>query len=161
MTIFAALLFTFALMLTWYALWGRSWLKSKTWTQGFFAWVEPIEIVLYRKSETILFARLKIVSGLLLAFLTSIGDINLAPIIPLVPAKYQPWVNGAFNLLPLAISFVGWIDEQMRKKVTLPIEVVAVPKKVIEENPKVAAAVDAAVVAKSEAIAVVKEEKAA
>lgn len=143
-----------------YAVWGREWLKKKSWAQGFFSWVEPIEIFLYKKSETILFARLKIVSGLLLTFLTSIGNIDLTPITPFVPEKYQWLVSAAVNLLPLLISFVGWMDESLRKGTTLPIEIVETPDKVIAENPKVAEAVAMAQATKVEAVAVVKEEAA-
>lgn len=109
-----------------YALWGRDWLKSKPWAQPFFDWIEPVEIFVFRKSPTILFARLKVVTGLLLTYLTSIGSIDLTPVTPFVPEKYQGWVNGAVALMPLIISMVGGVDEYLRKKTTLPIELVAV-----------------------------------
>jgi len=160
MTIFAVSLFVFSLILTWYALWGRAWLKSKSWAQPFFDWIEPIELVLFKKSETILFARLKILTGLLLAVLTNLGTIDLTPIMPFVPEKYQGWLHIAFNLAPLMLSVVGWMDEQLRKRTTLPIEVVAVPDKTIAENPKVAEAVAMAVATKTEAVAAVNEAKA-
>lgn len=145
------------ILVTWYALWGREWLKSKPWAQGFFAWIEPIEIRLFKKSETILFARLKVVTGILLTLLTQLGTIDLTPLMPFVPEKYQVWVHAVFNLLPLIISFVGWMDESLRKTTTLPIEVVAVPDKVVAENPKVADAVALATVAKEDAVAAVTE----
>jgi hypothetical protein len=160
MTIFAVSLFVFSLILTWYALWGRAWLKSKSWAQPFFDWIEPIELVLFKKSETILFARLKILTGLMLAVLTNLGTIDLTPIMPFVPEKYQGWLHIAFNLAPLMLSVVGWMDEQLRKRTTLPIEVVAVPDKTIAENPKVAEAVAMAVATKTEAVAAVNEAKA-
>lgn len=143
-----------------YALWVRDWLKNQTFAQPFFAWVEPIEIVLFRKSPTILFARLKVVTGLMLTYMTSIGDIDLTPVTPFVPEKYQWLVNGAISLLPLLISVVGWLDEYMRKKTTLPIEIVAVPEKIKADNPEVAAVIDAAETAKVEAVQVVADTKA-
>jgi len=149
------------ILLLWYALKGRAWLKTKSWANGFFAWIEPIEIVLYRKSETLLFARLKILTGIILAALTNIGTIDLTPIMPFVPEKYVGFVQAAFNLLPLTISLVGWADQRLRNTTTLPIEIVAVPDKVVAENPKVAEAVAMADSTKTEAVAAVAEAKAA
>jgi hypothetical protein len=161
MTFFALFIFALSLLLTWYALWGRAWLKTKPWAQPFFDWIEPVELALYKKSETILFARMKMVTGLLLAALTNIGTIDLTPIMPFVPEKYQGWLHVAFNLAPLMLSIVGWMDEKLRNRTTLPIEVVAVPDKVMAENPVVADAVAKAQDAKVEAVAVVAEQKAA
>lgn len=151
----------FTILLLWYTLQGRAWLKAKPWAQGFFTWVEPAEIVLFKKSETILFARLKVFTGLLLALLTNVGTIDISPIVPLVPEKYQGWIHGAFNLMPLLLSIVGWMDERLRNQTTLPVEMVAVSNKTIAENPKVAEAVAMAVATKTEAVAVVTEAKKA
>lgn len=137
-----------------YALWGRDWLKSKPWAQSFFDWIEPVEIFLFKKSPTILFARLKVFTGFLLTYLTSIGSIDLTPVTPFVPEKYRWLVNGAVALLPLIISIVGGLDEYLRKKTTLPIELVAVPDKVLAENPRAAEAVAMAEQTKTEAVAV-------
>jgi len=161
MTVLALSLFVLSLALTWYALWGRAWLKTKSWAKPFFDLIEPLELVLFKKSETILFARMKMVTGLLLAFLTQIGTIDLTPIMPFVPEKYQSWVHAAFNLAPLMLSIVGWMDEKLRNRTTLPIEVVSVPDKVMAENPKVAEAVSVAAIAKQESITAINEEKAA
>lgn len=150
-----------AALLTWYALWGREWLKAKPWASGFFEWIEPFELTLFKKSQTILFARLKMLSGVILMALTQLGTIDLSPIMPFVPDKYEPFVRVAFNLLPLTLTLMGAIDEKLRNATTLPIEVVAVPDKVIAENPKVAEAVAAAEVTKVEAVAAVAEAKAA
>lgn len=150
-------------LLLWYALQGRDWLKSKPWpwVQKFFAWVEPIEIALFRKSSTILFARLKMVSGLLLTYLTMAGSIDLSPWMPFVPEKYQPFVNAAVNSIPLVLTLVGWADERLRKTTTKPIELVAVPDKVVAENPVVANAVAVAEAVKVEAVAKIEQAKAA
>ncbi|MBV5268990.1 MAG: hypothetical protein JZU55_02565 [Afipia sp.] len=146
-------------LLLWYALQGREWLKSKPWAQGFFAWVEPIEILLFKKSETILFARLKIVVGAVLTLLTQIGSIDLTPLMPFVPEKYQPYVNFAINLVPLAISLMGYFDEKLRYTSTKPIELVEVAEKNI--TPEVADAMVTADVAKVDAVAAVEASKAA
>lgn len=146
-----------ASLIIWYALQGRAWLKARPWAQGFFAFIEPIEIALFRKSETILFARLKMLTGLVLTLLTQIGSIDLTPIMPFVPDGYEPIVRVAFNLLPLIITLVGWMDESLRKTTTKPIELVAVPDKVVAETPALAEAVAMAEVAKFEAVAEVKQ----
>lgn len=149
-----------SVVLTVYALWVRDWLKKQSWAQGFFAWIEPIEIALFKKSSVILFARLKMLTGAILALLTNLGTIDLTSVMPFVPEKYQPYLHAFFNLTPLLLTMVGWMDEKLRNATTLPIEVVAVPDKVIAENPVVANAVATAVVAKTEAVAAVKEEAA-
>lgn len=148
-------------LLLWYALQGRGWLKGKPWAQPFFAWVEPIEIVLFKKSETILFARLKVVVGAVLTLLTQIGSIDLTPLMPFVPEKYQPYVNFAINLVPLAISGMGLLDEKLRNATTKPIELVAIPEKVVAENPEIAEVIAVADMAKAEAVQIVAETKAA
>lgn len=140
-------------ILLWYAFHGREWLKRQPWAQGFFAWIEPIEIVLFRKSETILFARMKILSGLILTLLTQIGSIDLTPLMPLVPDKYEPLVRGAFNLMPLIITIMGWMDESLRKTTTKPLELVAVPE--AKMTPEAVEAIAVADLAKAEAVAVV------
>jgi len=147
-------------LLLWYALQGRDWLKKKSWAAPFFAWVEPIEIVLFKKSQTILFARLKMVTGMLLTYLTMMGTVDLTPWMPFVPEKWQPYVNAAVNSLPMLLTLVGWADERLRKTTTKPLEVVAVPDKVVAANPEVFAKADDA---KTEAVIVAKvaEEKAA
>lgn len=141
-----------------YALWVREWLLSKTWAAPFFDLVEPVEIVLFRKSPTILFARLKVFSGLLLSLLTQLGTIDITPLMPLVPEKYRSVAQVAFNLLPMTISIIGLMDENLRKKTTLPIELVEV--KEATAPPEVKAAIVQAEAAKVEAVAVVQAAKA-
>ena len=78
-----------AAILLWYVLGGRAWLKSKPWAEGFFAAIEPIEILLYRKSETILWVRLKMLVGVVLTVLIYLGSLDLTPIMPFVPQQYH------------------------------------------------------------------------
>jgi hypothetical protein len=153
---FALVLSALLVPLIWYAIWGRRWLKSKPWSKGFFAWIEPLERVLFRKSETILWARIKIAVGGLLTLLTYLGTIDLAPIMPFVPEKYQALVHSVFNLLPMTISLMGMIDEKLRNKVTAPIEMVALAPKDI--TPKVAEAVAMADSTKTEALAAIAKK---
>ncbi len=154
MTTIIIVLFLLAVVL-WYGLSGRAWLKSKRWAQPFFAWIEPIEIFLFRKSETILFARMKMLVGVTLTFLTSLGSIDLTPIMPFVPDKYAATVHAVFNLLPMIITIMGMADEKLRNSVTKPIELVAIPDKVVENNPKIAEAVAMADATKTEAVSAV------
>lgn len=145
-----------AVPLTWYTVWGRSWLKTKSWADGFFAKIEPIELLLYKKSETILFARLKVLSGVVLMVLTQLGEINLAPIMPFLSEKHQGYLNFFFNLLPLIISVMGMMDEKLRNQTTKPIELVALPE-AEKAKPEVAAVIAQAEASKAEAVAVAKD----
>jgi hypothetical protein len=148
-------------LLLWYALHGRDWLKSKPWAQGFFELIEPVEIFIYKKSETILVARSLQGLGAILTLLTWVGSIDITPIMPLVPEKYQPYVYAAMSFLPLVLNALGAIVERLRNKTTKPIELVAVPDKVVAETPKLAEAVAMANATKVEAVAAVAEAKAA
>jgi hypothetical protein len=149
-------------LLLWYALQGRDWLKSKPWAQPFFAWVEPIEIVLFKKSQTILFARLLSGLGVVLTMLQQFNGVDLTPILPLVPENYQHFLTLGVNCLPLLITAIGWMVEKLRNATSKPLELVAVPDKVVAENPRVAEAVAMAGQTKVEAVAVaVSEAKAA
>jgi hypothetical protein len=147
-------------LLLWYALQGRDWLKSKSWAQGFFAWIEPVEILLFKKSETILVGRLLQFLGAIMLVLSWIGQIDLTPIMPLVPEKYQPYVHAVSTFLPLVLNGLGAIVERLRNRTTKPLELVAVPDKVIAETPRLAEAVAMADATKIEAVAVVVEAKA-
>jgi hypothetical protein len=148
-------------LLLWYALHGREWLKTKSWAQGFFAWIEPIEIVLFKKSETILFARLKVVWGIVLTVLMQLSSANLTPLLPFVPEKHRGIAEAAINSLPLLLSLLGAADEKQRNGTTKPIELVAVPDKVVAQSSKLSEAVAMADATKVEAVAAVVEARAA
>jgi hypothetical protein len=148
-------------LILWYALQGRDWLKTKPWAHGFFEFIEPIEIFIYKKSETILVARSLQGLGAILTVLTWIGSIDITPIMPLVPEKYQPYVHAAMSFLPLVLNALGAIVERLRNQTTKPLELVAVPDKVVAETPKIAEAVAMADATKIEAVAVIEEAKAA
>jgi hypothetical protein len=160
MTILIILAILTALLL-WYALQGRAWLKTKPWADSFFAWIEPVEIALFKKSETLLVARLLSFLGVILTFLTQIGSIDVTPIIPFVPEKYAMSVQIGFGCLPLLISGLGFIVERLRNLTTKPIELVAVPDKVVAESQKLTEAVAMADATKVEAVQAVAEAKAA
>lgn len=136
---------------------ARPWLKAQPWAARFFAWVEPLEIKLFKKSETILWARAKMVTGLLLTALTMLGGIDLSPIMPYIPEAHQGLVKFAMNLLPMALTLVGMIDEKLRNTSTKPLELVALPEST-PLPPQVAIAVADAELAKETAVAVVKQD---
>lgn len=141
-----------------YVLGGRAWLKSKPWMAGFFAWIEPVEIFLYKKSETILFARGLAVLGAVLSFLTFLGSIDITPLMPFIPDAWEPLVKAIYNLLPLTISVLGFIVEKLRNSTTAPLEIVAVAEK--DKTPEVVQAVAAADAAKGDAVAAIKVAEA-
>lgn len=134
-----------------YALVGRAWLKRQGWAAGFFAAIEPIEIALWSKSETILWARLKMLVGVLLTIATQAGAIDITKLLPLIPDQYDNSVIIAFNMLPMTISLLGMIDEKLRRDTTKPLEVTALPDIL---PPKAAAIVAQAEAAKADAVAV-------
>lgn len=153
MTTFLTIVVILTLLIAAYVLYGRAWLKSKPWSAGFFALIEPVEIALYRKSETVLWARFKMLIGLLLTFLTQIGSIDITPLMPLVPDEWEGTFRTLFGLIPLVITMVGWADEKLRVGTTKPIELVELPDVL---PPKLAAVVEAAEVSKDKAVAVVE-----
>lgn len=145
-----------ASLFTGYAL-VRPWLKAQPWAAGFFAAVDRLEILLYKKSETILFARLKMLTGVILMLLTQLGTIDLTPLMPYIPEAHRSLAQFFINLLPLGVTIVGMMDERLRNTTTKPIELVALP-----ENKPLPAEVETAVAvaeqAKAEAVAEVKRE---
>lgn len=151
-------LFAALAVLAFYALWGRTIAKRNAWRwpwlERWFKFVEPYEIILFKKSETILWARLKMLTGMLLTALTQLGSIDITPLMPFVPDKYEGIVRFAWNMLPLVITVVGWMDEKQRNETTKPIALVAVPE--ADMTPKVEAAIAKADAAKEAAVAVVE-----
>ena len=141
-----------------YALWGRDWLKAKPWAAPFFEWVEPIEVRLFKKSETVLVARTLSILGPVLTLLTQLGTVDITPLMPFVPDEHQGLVQFVWNLLPLTITGLGMIVEKLRNNTTVPIEIAALPDKALAEKPAVAEVVAKLQDVKAEAVAVVKEE---
>lgn len=158
MTILLPLALFVAVLLV-YALWGRDWLKGTSWGARFLSWIEPIEIFLFKKSPTILFGRTLTALGGLLTLLAQLGSIDITPLMPLVPDKYEGIVRVVWNLLPMLVTGLGMAVEKLRNATTLPIEIVAVPEKVIAENSVVAATVADAVSTNTVAIAAIDEAK--
>jgi hypothetical protein len=128
-------------------------LRKQDWAKPFFDAIEPIERALWWKSETILFARFKIVVGLVLTLLTQAQAIDITPLMPFVPDAWEPFVKVLWNAMPLTITVMGWVDERLRKDTTKPLEIVAMRTDAPES---VKAAADAVAVASADVVDAVK-----
>lgn len=159
-----AIIAAIAVLLTWYALWGRQWLKGKSWAQAAFSWIEPLERVLFKKSETILLGRLLwLGSGLVTCYdglAIFARSLDMTPLttrlmdLAHIPPDMRTMVGTAF------VAGLGLSMNWLRGRVTKPLELVAVSDKDMAENPRVAEAVAMAEATKTEAVAVVATEAA-
>jgi hypothetical protein len=161
MTVFLLVLALIGAFLLIYALVLRPWLKKQAWALGFFAWIDPIELALFKKSETILVGRLLWVSSLLVtgydAAAAFIPNLDLTPI----TTRLFDWLNVPPDMRGLSISaFVGIIGlmiNRLRKQVTKPLDLVAVSDaKVTTAGAAAMAQADAA---NNQAVQVVNEAK--
>jgi len=112
-------------LIAFYVAWLRPHMQKTSWGQSFLDKIEPMERALWWKSETILWARAKIVVGLLSTALIQAGQIDIEPALPLVPEQYRSFVRFIWGVLPLCITMMGFVDERLRKETTKPLEVVA------------------------------------
>lgn len=141
-------------LVLWYALWGRMWLKRQEWAKGFFAVVEPVEIFLWRKSETLLWARFLMLLGIIPPLLEQFDALKplLEVLAPYMPEEWQHYMSLTFTVL-------GIIGEIQRRYTTKPLTLVEIP----ESKPmpiEVEVAMARAESAKHEAVAVVGEARA-
>jgi hypothetical protein len=129
MTVFWLILAVLVVSLLAYALWLRPWLKRQAFAAGFFAWIEPIEIRLYRKSETVLVGRLLELGGLFVtaydAVAVFVSSLDLTPITTrildtfAVPPDMRGLVVTAF------LAALGRVITWLRAQTTKPLELVA------------------------------------
>lgn len=143
-----------------YVTWLRPWLQTKSWAAGFFAAVEPVEIFLFKKSETILWSRLKMFAGVALMALAQLGTIDLTPLMPFVPDAYEPFVKIVFNLLPLLVTLDGTLGEKLRRGTSKPLEIVALPDATVAASPALQEVVAKAEEVKLDAVAMAPEVEA-
>lgn len=154
-------LFAILAAIVWYALKGRAWLKSQTWTVNFFAWIEPLETALYKKSETILMGRLLWFGGLFVTaydgIATFASSLDLTPI----TTRLFDWLSIPQDMRGLTVSafigIIGLMINKLRAKVTKPLELVAASE--ANMSTATAAAVAQADVAKDQAVQAVNEAK--
>lgn len=144
-----------------YAVWGRPWLKRQPWAQGFFAWIDPLELALFKKSETILVGRLLWLGSLIVTFYDSLAVfVHSLDLTPLTTRVFD-WLQvppDMRNLTATAvIGIIGLLINRLRKTTTKPLELVAVPAAKI--TPEVASSMAAAEEAKQEAVQAVAEAK--
>lgn len=149
MKLLAAVLILIAFVAV-YVVWLRPWLRTKAWADGFFRLLEPVELHLWRKSETILWSRFLQVIGGAVPLLQFIGAIDITPYIAIVPVEKQPY-------LLLFIFLCGQIGVLLRERTTKPLEVVALPE---NKPPEVEAAIARAEGANDRAVASVEKAKA-
>lgn len=162
MTIFLLVVALIVALLFIYALVLRPWLKVQPWAAGFFAYIDRIELALFKKSETVLVGRLLWVgSGIVTLYDTAgvfFSSLDLTPIQTRVfdalhvPADLRGTVLSAF------VAALGFMMVYLRKQVTKPLELVAVADK--DVTPKVAEAIAMADATAKEAVVVAKDAKA-
>jgi hypothetical protein len=161
MTIFLLVLALIVALAFLYALVLRPWLKKQAWAEGFFTAIEPVEIALFKKSETILVGRLLWVGGLLVTFYDALAMfIHGLDITPLTTRIFD-WLqipSDMRNLTATAfIGFIGLLINRLRKTTTKPLELVAVPDSQV--TPAAAQAMARAETAKDKAVEAVAEAK--
>lgn len=146
-------LLTATLLIACYVLFGRKWLKARSWMQWYFKspageWVESW----WLKSETILWARWQLLLAFLLQILPAIGAIDVTPVLVFVPEDYHAAVKAA----PSIALGLNWIvTELLRRDTTRPLAVVSAPEAVKDASPEVRQAE----IANIEAVAAVEVAK--
>jgi hypothetical protein len=144
-----------------YALVLRPWLKNQAWAQRFFAWAEPAELALFKKSETVLVGRLVWLGGLIVGaydgFVAYFSSMNVEPLTTRIMdfAHIPQDLRGL--TLSAAVTGLGLAIVRLRKKTTKPIELVAVSD--AKTPPAAAQAMAQAEVAKDNAVQAVAEAK--
>lgn len=135
-----------------YVTWFREWLKNRPWpwSQRYFEWIEPIEIALYRKSETILWSRFLIFMGLLPTVLDQFQLLNVPGLIEFLPDDWEKWAS-------LSFTVCGIVSELLRRGSTKPLEIVELLETGM--SPKVAVAVAKAETAKVNAVVAIEKAK--
>jgi hypothetical protein len=161
MTIFLLVLVLIVALAFLYALVLRPWLKKQPWAEGFFTAIEPFEIALFKKSETILVGRLLWVGGLIVTFYDGLAvfihSLDMTP----VTTRIFDWLHIPSDMRSLSLSafvgIIGLIINRLRKTTTKPLELVSVPEAKV--TPSAAQAMAKAEVAKDQAVAAVSEVK--
>lgn len=111
-TIFTVLLAIYVTIL-------RPMMRNTSWGQPFLDKIEPIERVLWLKSESILWARFKLLLGTVLTILL---NTNLSPFEVFVPEKYR-FIVAALPSVALALD--GIIGEWLRRDTSKPLPFVS------------------------------------
>jgi nitrate reductase gamma subunit len=108
-----------AVLIAFYVVWLRPRMKATAWGQAFLSKIEPMERILYWKSETMLWSRFKVFFGTVMTTLVAVDWNSVAP---LIPEKYRSLV---LVLPTIFVALDGLMGEKMRRETTQPLEVVA------------------------------------
>lgn len=114
----------------------RPWLRKKEWAKPFFAGAvtEWIELHLFRKSESLMWARWQMFAGTAITTLQSFGAIDITPLVTvlsfLLPEERRWIAQVIAQGWPMVFSLLGAIGEFQRRDTTKPLELVAVPEAV-------------------------------
>lgn len=158
MTVLLIIIVLVVVLLFAYALWLRPWLKTKPWAEGFFAWVEPAELALFKKSETILVGRLLWVGGLFVSVYDGLAafarSLDMTPLTTRVLDFLQVPQDMRSLTLSAFLTGIGLTINWLRVRTTKPLELVAVQESTAPAEVKVAIA--QADEAKEQAVATVK-----
>jgi len=154
MTIFLLVLALLVALAFLYALVVRPWLKSKSWAQGYFTAIEPFEIALFKKSETVLVGRLVWFGGLIVTaydgFTAYFSSLNFEPLTArIMDFLHIPTDMRSFTLSAF-VTALGLAIVRLRKTTTKPLELVSVPD--AQVTPAAAQAMTQAEAAKDKAV---------
>jgi hypothetical protein len=161
MTIFLLVLALLVALAFIYALVLRPWLKKQSWAQGYFTAIEPYEIALFKKSETVLVGRLVWFGGLFVTlydgFVAYFGSLNFEPLTSRVMDFLHIPTDLRGVTLSAFVTALGLAIVRLRKTTTKPLELVAVPD--AQVTPAAAQAMAQAETAKDKAVEAVAEVK--
>lgn len=154
-TIIKLLLFITIFIAAWVGI-IRPWLRPKESMKWFFGHpvVEWVELNVWRKSESLMWARWLMFLGTALTTIGQIDPTMITTIAQFLPEGWQ-WIA---NIAPMAITVAGVLGERLRRDTTKPLELVAVTEKEKEQGP-VSEAIEAADAVNKEAVQVVEAKK--
>lgn len=134
-----------------YVVWLRPLMRNTTWGKKWLSYIEPMERLLWWKSESLLWSRFKVFLGTTLTVLVGVDWNSVSPIFP---EKYRPILVA---LPTIFVALDGLMGEPLRRDISKPLEIVAMRT---DAPPEVKAA--AAEVAKKskEVVEAVKEAEA-
>lgn len=138
-------------LLALYVVWLRPWMRTNAGGQTLLAKIEPMERMLWWKSESLLWSRFKVFLGTALTVLVGIDWNSVSPIFP---EKYRPILVA---LPTLFVALDGLMGEPLRRDISKPLEIVA-----MRTDAPIEVRVAAAEVAKksAEVVEAVKETEA-
>lgn len=138
-------------LLALYVVWLRPWMRNTTWGKNLLGYIEPMERLLWWKSESLLWSRFKVFLGTALTVLVGIDWNSVSPIFP---EKYRPFLVA---LPTLFVALDGLMGEPLRRDISKPLEIVAMRT---DAPAEVKAAAAEVAVKSAEVVEAVKEAEA-